>query len=136
MDAHQTTQGCIVQQMDAYMGFAGLKTVKKAHCHGVLFCKNWSLSLGQLRTSFKAQQCSPVPSGNLMSLTPHMATKSNSASFYSPKAKQHEITNESSSSINRNSGLPKPPQGLLWSHPSASQGPFSRASRSPRGTWL
>ena len=37
MDAHQT-QGCIVQQMDARMGFAGLKTVKKAHCHGVLFC--------------------------------------------------------------------------------------------------
>ena len=37
MDAHQT-QGCIVQQMDAYMGFAGLKTVKKAHCHSVLFC--------------------------------------------------------------------------------------------------
>ena len=37
MDAHQT-QGCIVQQMDAYMGFAGLKTVKKVHCHGVLFC--------------------------------------------------------------------------------------------------
>ena len=37
MDAHQT-QGCIVQQMDAYMGFAGLKTVKKLHCHSVLFC--------------------------------------------------------------------------------------------------
>ena len=30
----------IVQQMDAYMGFAYLKTVKKdekMHCHGVLF---------------------------------------------------------------------------------------------------
>ena len=49
MDAHQT-QGCIVQQMDAYMGFAGLKTVKKVHCHGVLFC--YEKGLTQARTHY------------------------------------------------------------------------------------
>ena len=37
-DGCTSDTGCIVQQMDAYMGFAGLKTVKKLHCHSVLFC--------------------------------------------------------------------------------------------------
>ena len=38
---------------NAYMGFAGLKTVKKVHCHGVLFWKkNLSLSLATIGHSF------------------------------------------------------------------------------------
>ena len=56
MDAHQT-QVCIVQQMDAYMGLAYLKTVKKHEKSALPWCpvlKNSGVVQGLLGYSLAA----------------------------------------------------------------------------------